>query len=1566
MDPGKTLRLDVEMNLEKVTAQGKELKRTLSEIPGTASAGKKDAAHQREVNEAAARQEQIQKKNADALKKTGAGVKDVGLMFAALETQAKKGRVVITGMAKDMADVDKKTKQVVRSSSDLELSITRLRRKYGQEYDAISKNVAKFREQGKVVAYLTGLQRALDSATKSRLAAEESESKEIKAQVPLLKQIEEKRRLIRDHANATAKAVEREAVSERRAAKAAVDREQRRANRAGRKAETENRQGASAQERYYSARSRQERKGVLMARDLEKRLYDEAFGPIAAKRSERSAARTLRAKQERQGTLMAQDLERRMYAEQRSRETATIDRRVARIAGRTEETGTGVGARANTIRAQIGAVRSYNRVRAQSVRLEEILDTAQKAYLRSKQREDRLESRIEQAKLRGNARRVDVLNDALRLQRANTKEMRAELDLTKKTVAERVKFLKQGWWARQTSPEAKGPMANVARGVQHFGGYAIGAYQRTAGGIATGMRVYWSFLSVFYLLRNALELSLGPLKMFTGALKALVSAAIGAVRDMINIAGKTETLEKRLTSFSGIGPGITSWIVGQAVGKPFEWTSIGEAFQRAMAMGSPGEGFTKGTLMPVAYDLASSFMTDENRGTILRDAVMAIMQGASGNFQRLIRSFGFRPEQALLEGAVRGAGGRGVSGDPKNLQTNLTAILNMIEKRVGGTSDAISDTMTALLSDMEDVRNGLSMAFGDTQLFKDIKSILMGLRGAYIKLRDTGTIEEWFGYLDRSFKELMPLVQEALPYATIGLRTAIYLLGQVGESLTRMFTPFKGQVGERVNRVLATVEVAFKHFIESMESILPRVLVVFETWISASFKLARMVGNALLLVTDLFLSLVKKITFGGADATVREIEAGIQKVRDELFIGKKDPTTGKRDASTSVMGVSQRALDEFLTGIKGGYNPEIDAAMERNRQIAAGIPKAVQQGAESGVQKGLGGLAYANSVQSSTGFGEGDVGGSYGTGGIGGSYSMGGVGGSLGISGTSAFIIRKQLGAKYGPMYDAIQRMKSTSAIGRVRGSFEQAHANALQNASMLEQQLSAARESGDKEATDATQKKLRAEREYIALLEKSVAVLDQRTRALEKSQKVKGSGLFERMAGMIGGGGSDAGEVAAFSASVQEMARRNQQEAAWAAWVEQTGSAPLRAKMGALSNLAGTIGSGLRGIGFSPPGYSGNRQSVVGWVGKQYTMEEVLTPAQREDRKQAVRRAQEMERARKHARSGATGRIATAATTAVALWPIVRGFAGANALEAESWAAAGISPSSGVGAVSGRDITASALSRIKSGIGSASKALSLLSPTNRKAAISALEIANFYNNGYVVEEALASGANPVRVLNALRESIKTTTYTNHVTGELIRQTERFSPDLFKSIMTGGRASGASVGAWKAGMAARGTVQRGYQSAAKFGKKLGYAGALIGAVTLPGSVREQYMDEYMQATTGRHLDGTPVGGAWSEIGRGLWGAGGVGLSGAAIGAPFGGGLIGGLGGYALGVGARLTGGIAGQVSAHSASSKTNTVSDSSGNINIETVNRYSIPVGAVMNEQQQRDYSSINGALGPG
>jgi hypothetical protein len=1453
MDPGKTLRLDVEMNLAKVTEQAAALKKTLSEVPGTASAGKDDAAHQRDVNEAAALQEQIQKKNADALKKTGVAAEDVQLMLGALAGKAKQGSVEIKGMGKSLGDAARQASDLVTGVSKVtaetdryKVARARLEKGFGREFDDITKIVRESHKQGSAGERLLAIQEKFNAAVVRRVAIE------------------------RDLKKFGAKASQYL------------------------KEELEN---AQAKEGFLKAALDLTRK---TAEELRK--SDERSIEAARKRAEANYSNRMR---------------------------GLGDAAVADAGAVTSRIRSGVGAEAKAITDRINAVNRMSRITRRSAQFERIEAEATLRVHRATAREKMLSAQLNKALASGNKLLAEKKTQELRAQKAVTAQMRAELDLTRKTIAERKKFLQQGWFARKT--QSPGVMGNIARGAQHFGGYAIGAYQRTAGGIATGMRVYWVFLSMFYGLRNALQLAMGPLNLFTGALKALVSAAIGAVRDMINIAGKTETLEKRLTSFAGIGPGITSWIVGEAVGKPFEWTSIGEAFQRAMAMGSPGEGFTKGKLMPVAYDLASSFMTDENHGTILRDAVMAIMQGASGNFQRLIRSFGFRPEQALDAGAVRGAGGRGVSGDPKNLQTNLTAILDMIENRVGGTSDAISNTMTALLSDMEDVRNGLAMAFGDTQLFKDIKGILQGLRGAYIKLRDSGTIEEWFGYLDKSFKELMPLVQEALPYATVGLRTAMYLLGQVGQSLTRMLTPFKGQVGDRVNRVLATIEVAFTHFIQSMEAILPRVLVVFETWIEASFKLARMVGNALLWVTDIFLSLVKKITSGGADATVRGIEKGIQKVRDELFIGKPDKN-GKRDASTSVMGVSQKALDEFLTGIKGGYNPEIDDAMKRNAQIAAGIPKAVQQGAESGVQRGL---AYANNVQSANGFGEdvggvGSVGGSYSTGGIGGGYSIGGVGGSLGLSGSSAYITRKQLGAKYGPMYDAIQRMESTSAIGRVRESFEQAHANAFQNATMLEQQLSVARESGDKEATDATQEKLRAEREYIALLEKSISVLDQRTRAIEKSQNAKGSGLFERMAGMIGGGDSDAGEVAAFSASVQEMARRNQQEAAWAAWVERTGSAPLRAKIGALSNLSGTIGSGLRGMGFSPLGYSGNRQPVTGWAGKQYTMEEMLTPAQREDRKQAARRAQEMERVRKAAQPNILDAIAiglVGVSSGVALKNILD-LRTINQMIAEGRIGelAEMYPSGnlrGVESLQGIR-TANALNALRGGrsvLGSAPASAAASSiPGLTSAELEGVSAASRPGLLGRAGRYIAGGAR-----NVYDDAMQ---YPASVVAA--RSASR------NARLVGGGVASVGKGAWGLGKRLWGRI-----------RGAGRVAGVAGTAAMYGDIAEN------QAALGRaYRDVYGVPGLQSDMGpddslsRLISGASGV--SSATLRNP-------------------LTGGARSvSVVGPSASSKTVTSSDSSGNLNIETVNRYSIPVGAVMNEQQQRDYSSINGALGPG
>ena len=619
-----------------------------------------------------------------------------------------------------------------------------------------------------------------------------------------------------------------------------------------------------------------------------------------------------------------------------AREKGSADRALIEIEAANSRLNAGIGSRHRGIVGGINSVSRFSRITGRNAQFDSAISGAELRLNKSLSREKQIQYKLDSARASGNERLVIRSTQVLRVQKAVTTQMRAELDLTKKTVAERTKFLRQSWWERKK--QGGGAAGTVARGAQMGYGHVAGAYQKItnfAGGV---MRVYWSFLSIFYLLRNVLQLSIAPLGMLVTGLRALVGFAIGAAKEMLTVAGETESLEARLTSFKGISPGITNWVVGQAVGKPFEWTQIGEALQRTMAMGAPNEKYAKETLMPGAYDLAASFMTKENQGTILRDAAMAIMQGAHGNFSRLTRSFGFVPSAALDAGAAPGQGGRGVSSNPKDLQQNLDAILKMVNDRVGGTSEEVSNTLLALHSDMEDIRKGIAATFAETSFFSSIKTFMMAIRESFITLRESGKIKAWMDVLSDSFQKLTPVIYSVLPYLFSGLQSVFQLLGFTAGRIAELVSSNGlSIIGEKFNLVISTIQVVMTNFVDSMASVMPKFGQLFLDWIRVSISASGMALDAILRVGNVFIAGLKALPFGH-DKELQDIQNFIGNTRNELF-RKDDPDTKEKD-ETGLYGLGARAVNSLIRGLFGGgaTDPAIQEQMKTNRETASTFP----------------------------------------------------------------------------------------------------------------------------------------------------------------------------------------------------------------------------------------------------------------------------------------------------------------------------------------------------------------------------------------------------------------------------------------------------------------------------------------------------------------------------------------------------------------------------------------------------------------------------------------------------
>lgn len=284
---------------------------------------------------------------------------------------------------------------------------------------------------------------------------------------------------------------------------------------------------------------------------------------------------------------------------------------------------------------------------------------------------------------------------------------------------------------------------------------------RTANVVSSGMskvwdftnrmlRVYWIALSMFYALRNVVQLITDSLRVVLGIAGQVAKVFIGITVKVIEASARIEQLRARMmTMFGERAKGVLGWVMDEAIGKPFEWTELAEGVTRAMVMGVKDTRVMR-EVVRVAEDMAVAFEQPVER------AVQAIMQASTGHFRSMIETFGFRPELAVTYGAVPATQGQGIGGGLQNLNTNLQAILRMVTDRVGGAADAMKNTWKGLVSDVSDMWSRLVNDVFEPTL-RPLKAVLAGLREMFL---DGGQMAPWGADLVTTFKEAWSVVED--------------------------------------------------------------------------------------------------------------------------------------------------------------------------------------------------------------------------------------------------------------------------------------------------------------------------------------------------------------------------------------------------------------------------------------------------------------------------------------------------------------------------------------------------------------------------------------------------------------------------------------------------------------------------------------------------------------------------------------------------------------------------------------------------------------------------------------
>ncbi len=318
-------------------------------------------------------------------------------------------------------------------------------------------------------------------------------------------------------------------------------------------------------------------------------------------------------------------------------------------------------------------------------------------------------------------------------------------------------------------------------------------------------RLYVLFTAALWSLMNLLR----PLRNMFRAAQQVFMRAVGWARQigsaLVGSLAEIQSLEGRMNVFFGERTGeAVHYAVNQALGKPFEWTTISEGMMKAMAMGVDKFGSEAlPQVMDVAMDVAAAF------GRPVADASMAIMQATVGNWQRMIRSFGFRPGEAVAYGALaHGDGEQLISTTLEDQARNLKAILAMMTDRVGGAADALNMTWKAMIEDMKDIWTSFALFLYESGMLRPFLQLLGSIRANFVALREAGALRIWAQQLATAFgwiREPLEWIGDRLPGVALAVVTFFRIAGERVGRAYRDWGGFSGileKVREHLQRAL--------------------------------------------------------------------------------------------------------------------------------------------------------------------------------------------------------------------------------------------------------------------------------------------------------------------------------------------------------------------------------------------------------------------------------------------------------------------------------------------------------------------------------------------------------------------------------------------------------------------------------------------------------------------------------------------------------------------------------------------------------------------------------------------
>ncbi|KKM05902.1 hypothetical protein LCGC14_1749430, partial [marine sediment metagenome] len=307
-----------------------------------------------------------------------------------------------------------------------------------------------------------------------------------------------------------------------------------------------------------------------------------------------------------------------------------------------------------------------------------------------------------------------------------------------------------------------------------------------------GLKIYWTMVSVVYLLRNAIQAVIGTYRMFINIGMAVVKVMGAMGTEVVRNSAAFEDLRVRIEAVSpSAEQGRRSFerLKDFVIGMPFTLREAADAYVFLEATGT-----SKMMGLMRSMNVAASMAKVMDRS--IKDAALAIAKLGAGNMQRLTRGFAITGEQLLGFGAVAGKqAGTLEHKAPGAAKQNVEALYRYVEARWGTILDRMANTWSQLVNDMTDIWEQFMAAIGERGILMVLKEVLAYIREIRGYFKESGDMERWAAAIADAWLPVLEQIGPWLNNLPGIMETAVDWIARLGHTTNTWLESMGGATG---------------------------------------------------------------------------------------------------------------------------------------------------------------------------------------------------------------------------------------------------------------------------------------------------------------------------------------------------------------------------------------------------------------------------------------------------------------------------------------------------------------------------------------------------------------------------------------------------------------------------------------------------------------------------------------------------------------------------------------------------------------------------------------------------